>query len=78
MTLDLSNLNSTSSSAMSHVPVTLTVSDFTTKLTLSYFFYRIQSVSLGPGSRVLMTSGSRYESERRELRSDDCVVIMAQ
>ena len=58
MTIDLSNLNSTTSSMMSQLPIALSVSALTILQDLETFLYRIQTtrVILGPGSRVLMTS----------------------
>ena len=84
MTLDLSNLNSTSSSR-AHLPITLTVSDLASILLIlscdMYFLDRIRTtrVNLGPASRVPMTSERiecRCENEKREWRSDDLAVIM--
>ena len=81
MTIDLSNLNSTTSSMMSQLPIALSVShSHHLDDNIDTFLYRIQTtrVNLGPDSRVLMTSeriGSSLTQCERVSRSDDRVLI---
>ena len=80
MTIDLSNLNSTTSSMMSQLPIALSVSYPHHLDDVVTFLVRIQTtrVNLGPDSRVLMTSeriGSSLTRCERVSRSDDRVLI---
>ena len=77
-------LRSSSRALKEHSESTPTASYRRSLKYLKSCFARIQTprVSLGPGSRVLMTSGGigirlmRCGSEKRGWRSDDCVLIM--